>query len=320
MGPRSKMAPTESAEDLTAGTVTVLFTDAAGSTELRGLLGDEAADEILRAQDELVRRQIAVHHGREVKGTGDGVMAAFGSARRAVVCAADIQRSLQERNREQHDAHVGVRVGLNSGEVNQRGGDLFGAAVNAAARVAAKAKGGEILVSAVVKQLAGRVPEISFVDRGRFRLKGFDERWQLFEVIWNSEEEPSSNATSERTAASEYLAVELPQGVRMVKLERGRVTIGRGTENVLALSNDRKVSTHHALLDDFGAGWSIEDLGSRNGTYVNGLRLLGKKGLRPGDEIRVGDTVIRYESSRVRTSDASATLVDEAHSSSTEKA
>jgi class 3 adenylate cyclase len=305
------MGRRKSADDLTEGTVTVLFTDAEGSTELRGLLGDEAAHEILRAQDELVRRQIAAHHGREVKGTGDGLMAAFGSARRAVACAAGIQRAMQERNREHHDPHIAVRVGLNSGEVNQEAGDLFGAAVNAAARVAAKAKGGEILVSAVVKQLAGHVPEISFVDRGRYRLKGFDERWQLFEVIWKREAEPSSSGTTEGTTGSEYLAVELPDGVRMVQLDRGRVTIGRGAENSLALSGDRKISRLHASLDDYGAGWSIEDLGSRNGTYVNGSRLWAKQGLRPGDEIRVGDTVIRYHTARAHEYEASATLWDQ---------
>jgi class 3 adenylate cyclase/tetratricopeptide (TPR) repeat protein len=173
-------------EELTEGTVTVLFTDAVGSTELRTTQGDEAAHRVLRGQDELIRKQIAAHSGREVKGTGDGVLAAFGSARRAVTCAAEIQRALEEQSRQNRDANVAVRIGVNSGEVSEEGGDLFGAAVNAAARVAAKAKGGEILVSGVVKQLAGKVPDVSFVDRGRFRLKGFDERWQLFEVVWQA--------------------------------------------------------------------------------------------------------------------------------------
>jgi class 3 adenylate cyclase/tetratricopeptide (TPR) repeat protein len=187
-------------EDLTEGTVTVLFTDVEGSTELRARLGDQTAHELLRANEQLIRQEITSHGGRDVKGLGDGVMAAFGSARRAVACAAGIQRALEQHNREHLDENVAVRIGVNSGEVSEEGGDLFGTAVNAAARVAAKAKGGEILVSGVVKQLAGKVPDVLFVDRGRFRLKGFDERWQLFEVGWKREREPIAPVVIERTA------------------------------------------------------------------------------------------------------------------------
>jgi len=241
------MGPRKSAEEPTEGTVTVLFTDVEGSTELRRSLGDEAAHQILRALDELVRGQIAAHHGREVKGTGDGVMASFASARRAVTCAAGIQRALEDRNRERGEASVTVRVGVNSGEVNHEADDIFGTAVNAAARVAAKARGGQILVSGVVKQLAGQVPDISYVDRGRFRLKGFDERWQLFEVIWKRE--------AGNRGINAHLAVESTEGLRLVPLEAGRVTIGRGIENSLALSDDQKVSRLHASLENYGAGW-----------------------------------------------------------------
>jgi class 3 adenylate cyclase len=179
-------------EDWNQGTVTVLFTDAVGSTELRTSRGDDAAHRVLRAQSELIRKKIVMHGGREVKETGDGVMAAFASARRAVTCAADIQRTLHDHKREVSEAELAVRIGVNSGDVSEERGDLFGAAVNAAARVAANAQGGEILVSGVVKQLAGRVPGVSFVDRGWFRLKGFEERWQLFEVAWGSDSDAAA--------------------------------------------------------------------------------------------------------------------------------
>jgi pSer/pThr/pTyr-binding forkhead associated (FHA) protein len=110
---------------------------------------------------------------------------------------------------------------------------------------------------------------------------------------------------------TDYLVVQLPQGMRMVELETGRVTIGRGTENSLPLPDDQRVSRLHASLEDYGAGWSIRDLGSRNGTYVNGSRLLAEQGLRPGDQITIGDTVLRYESSRALL-EARATLGDTA--------
>ena len=98
-----------------------------------------SGQEILRAQRELVRRQVEEHSSHEVKTLGDGFMVAFASARRAVACAVGIQRALAEHNRRQPpDEQVRVRIGLNTGEVIQEEADLFGEAVNAASRIRAK--------------------------------------------------------------------------------------------------------------------------------------------------------------------------------------
>ena len=99
-------------QELPEGTVTVLFTDVVGSTELTNRLGDERARDVLGACDELVRGQIERHRGREVKGTGDGLMVAFTSARRAIACAVDIQRAMAERARTDPDSAVGVKIGM----------------------------------------------------------------------------------------------------------------------------------------------------------------------------------------------------------------
>jgi len=184
---------------LPEGTVTILFTDVVGSTELTTSRGDEAAQEIMRAQRDLTRQQVEEHSGHEIKGLGDGFMVAFTTARQAAACAVGIQRALDEHNRHQSlDEQVEVRIGLNTGEVIHEEEDLFGEAVNAAARIAAKAKGGQILVSDMVKGLLGRAKDVDLVDRGRFRLKGFPERWRLFEVVWQ-EERPIRPALVERT-------------------------------------------------------------------------------------------------------------------------
>jgi len=176
------------AHELPEGTVTVLFTDVEGSTDLTTRRGDEAAQGILRAQRELVRQQVERHSGHEVKSLGDGFMVAFASARRAVACAVSIQRALEEHNRQQPpEQQVRVRIGLNTGEVILEEADLFGAAVNAAARIAAKAKGRQILVSEAVRVVLGRAKDVELLDRGRFRLKGFPERWRLYEVAWQEE-------------------------------------------------------------------------------------------------------------------------------------
>jgi class 3 adenylate cyclase/tetratricopeptide (TPR) repeat protein len=187
------------AQGLPEGTVTVLFTDVEGSTGLATRQGDEAAREILRGQRELVREQVEMHSGHEVKSLGDGFMVAFASARKAAACAVGIQRALEKHNRRQPpDQRVRVRIGLNTGEVIQEEADLFGEAVDAAARIAAKAKGGQILVSETVRGVMGRARDVELVDRGRFRLKGFPERWRLFEVVWQ-EERPAARALLERT-------------------------------------------------------------------------------------------------------------------------
>ena len=176
------------AQELPEGTVTVLFTDVEGFTDLRTRRGDEAAQEILRAQRELVRQQVERHSGHEVKSLGDGFMVAFASARRAVACAVGIQRALEEHNRRQApDQRIRVRIGLNTGEVIQEEADLFGQAVDAAARIAAKAKGGQILAYETVKAVMGQAKYVELADRGRFRLKGFRERWRLYEVVWQKE-------------------------------------------------------------------------------------------------------------------------------------
>jgi class 3 adenylate cyclase len=168
--------------------LTILFTDVEGSTDLRTQRGDKAAHEILRAHEELVRGCVAAHGGREVKALGDGFMIAFTSARRGLACAVAIQQATEEQRWRSPGAAVRVRVGLNTGEVTEEGDDLYGQAVNAAARIAARAKAGEILVAEVTRQLAGSGPEFIFRDRGRLRRKGFPERWRLYGLAWESKE------------------------------------------------------------------------------------------------------------------------------------
>jgi adenylate cyclase len=166
----------------TGGLATILFTDLASSTALTQRLGDAKAQELVRAHNTIVREALASCGGTEIKHTGDGIMASFGSASGALECAVAIQRAVAERG----DPNLGVHIGLNAGEpiVDER--DLFGTSVDLARRVCDEASGGEILVSDVVRQLAAG-KEFLFSDRGVAALKGFDEPVRLFEVRWRSE-------------------------------------------------------------------------------------------------------------------------------------
>src|SRR5205807_305580 len=106
----------------------------------------------------------------------------FGSTRHAVECALDIQKATDDYSKTNPQRKLRIRIGINTGEVVEEAGDIFGAAVNMAARVAGKAKGGQVLVSEVVRQLVGPVAEIHFTYRGHYKLKGFPDRWRLHEA------------------------------------------------------------------------------------------------------------------------------------------
>ncbi len=159
------------AEAPAAGAVhTILFTDVEGSTALTQRLGDTKARELLREHERLVREALKSHGGSEVKTMGDGFMASFSSATKALECAIAMQRAFAEHN-ESAPEPIKVRIGLNAGEPIAEDDDLFGTAVNEAARITAAAKGGEILVSNVVRELA-KGKDFLFADRGEASLKG----------------------------------------------------------------------------------------------------------------------------------------------------
>src|SRR3990172_8088062 len=164
---------------------TILFTDVEGSTALTQRLGDAKARELLREHERIVREALGSHGGSEIKTMGDGFMASFGSATKALECAVAMQRAFETRNAPA-ETPIQVRIGLNAGEPIAEEEDLFGTAVIAAARIAARAEGGEILVSDVVRQLvAGK--GFLFADRGEAALRGFDDPARLYEVRWREE-------------------------------------------------------------------------------------------------------------------------------------
>jgi class 3 adenylate cyclase len=161
---------------------TILFTDLVGSTDMTQRLGDEGAMQVLRVHDRIVRNAVAATDGSEVKHTGDGIMASFASAARAIECAIATQRALDEHNASAEHP-VQVKIGVSAGEPVTEHDDLFGAAVQLAARACDRASAGVILVSTAVRELC-RGKTFSFEMRGPYELKGFEEQVQLFEVAW----------------------------------------------------------------------------------------------------------------------------------------
>jgi class 3 adenylate cyclase len=223
------------AGELPQGTVTVLFTDVEGSTDLATSRGDDAAHEILRGQRELVRKQIEEHGGHEVKTMGDGFMVAFDSARRGVACAIGIQIALDEHNRTHPDRQVRVRMGLNTGEAINEEQDLFGLTVTAAERISNKAKSGEILVSDAVRAVLGPRKDARLSDRGRFRLKGFADKWRLYEVEWRDRIPVSAGLLAEEATpfvGRDRERAELSQALDRLAAGRGSLVIVAGEPGV----------------------------------------------------------------------------------------
>ena len=168
---------------------TVLVTDLVSHTEMMQRLGDERGREVLREHERITREVLRAHGGTEVKTMGDGFMASFGSVTRAVECAVALQRAFAEWNADvgaQGLAPLQVRCGLNAGEPIEEDGDLFGATVILAARIAAKAQGGEILVADTVRGLCSGKGFL-FADRGEFVAKGFEEPVRVYEVSWQED-------------------------------------------------------------------------------------------------------------------------------------
>ncbi len=183
-----KGAPGRTAPRIDAGLRAVMFTDIVGSTEMTARLGDAAALELVRVHDALVRRGLAAHRGREVKHTGDGIMAAFDDVAHAVRAAADIQWHFFAYNRGAAE-NLSVRIGIHAGEPVVDHDDLFGATVQLASRLCSEAEGAGIVVSGLVRELC-RVDAESFVALGERRLKGFVEPVPVFRFEWRELNSP----------------------------------------------------------------------------------------------------------------------------------
>ena len=165
------------------GTVAIVFSDIEGSTQMAERLGDERWIEVVRRHNEIVRARVAAHGGVEVKALGDGFMLAFPSSAAAVSCAVAIQQAFASHNAEHPDEPIRVRVGVHAGQAIKEGEDFYGKTVIVAARIAAEARGGEILVSSAARS---STRDITTDETRETELKGLTGRHDLFRVAWSA--------------------------------------------------------------------------------------------------------------------------------------
>jgi class 3 adenylate cyclase len=166
------------------GIRTIMFTDVVNSTTLTQSLGDEAALAILGVHDTIVRAALSGLGGREVKHTGDGIMASFVSPASAIKCAIQIQRELDKHAKANPGRSLKVRVGAAAGEPVEQHNDLFGSTVQLASRLCAHAQPEQILVSNAIAELClGK--GLLFEDLGEVTLKGFGYPVRAHAAAWH---------------------------------------------------------------------------------------------------------------------------------------
>ncbi|BBX63018.1 hypothetical protein MSAS_21920 [Mycobacterium saskatchewanense] len=164
------------------GRVVILFSDIEESTALNERIGDRAWVKLISAHDKLVHKLVRQHGGHVVKSQGDGFMIAFSRADEAVGCAIDLQRALRAEAKRKRHTEIRVRIGIHMGRSVRRGDDLFGRNVAMAARVAAEAVGGQVLVSEPVRDALRDCADIRFGEGHDVELKGFSGSYRLFAV------------------------------------------------------------------------------------------------------------------------------------------
>ncbi|WP_245831477.1 adenylate/guanylate cyclase domain-containing protein [Mycobacterium terramassiliense] len=176
------------------GRVVILFTDIEESTALNERIGDRAWVKLIGSHDKLISGLVRQRSGHVVKSQGDGYMIAFARAEEAVRCGIDVQQALRKDAKRKRGEEIRVRIGIHMGRSVRRGDDLFGRNVAMAARVAAEATGGQILVSEPVRDAVADRPELQGIrfDEGRdVELKGFSGSYRLFAV--EPEADPDSD-------------------------------------------------------------------------------------------------------------------------------
>jgi adenylate cyclase len=166
------------------GTITIVFSDIESSTERATQLGDTAWMQVLNRHNEIVRRNVRRWSGHEVKNQGDGFMLTFPGARRALRCMIATQQELAESEKNDLGGSVRIRVGVHTGEVISAGDDIFGRHVMIAARVASQAAGREILVSAIVHEIASARGDLEFGEPRVVTLKGIEGEHTVYPLVW----------------------------------------------------------------------------------------------------------------------------------------
>jgi class 3 adenylate cyclase/CheY-like chemotaxis protein len=227
----------------TTRTITALFTDIVGSTELMARLGPREAEAVRVRHFASIRGALSVHRGQEVKTLGDGFMAIFDSAADGLACAVTMQRAVARDNRGRAENALGMRVGLSSGEAAHESGDYFGMPVVEASRLCEIAAAGQILASGIVRLLVGSSGLHRLIPLGAVELKGITGPVDTCEVDWDREEDSAL-----RVAVAEDSAL-LREGIVRV-LESEGIEVVLEADNAETLLEGLPAADPHVVMLD----------------------------------------------------------------------
>lgn len=167
------------------GMLTVVFTDIEGSTGLIGTLGEQPWLSLMLDHNRIVRECVSAHGGDVVKSQGDGFMVVFASAGAALACAVSLQRVVAEYDASNDGPALRIRIGAHTGNIFETEQDFLGIAVVIAARITGHARGGEILISAAVREYTERLGRWRYGQPSDLSLKGIPEAQRVYPLVWN---------------------------------------------------------------------------------------------------------------------------------------
>lgn len=251
--------------------LSILFADVAGSTGLYERMGDQAARELLSRVINLLDRLTREHDGTVIKTIGDEIMCTFPEAHLAAEAAWGMQESLTSG--AAGDDAPDIKVGFHHGPVIAESGDVYGDAVNVAARIVGEAKGRQIMTTGTTMEVLGDdyYDSARLIDRAS--VKGRDEVVEIFELLWEEDEDdvtvmPGSIGVGTGGGGSEEprLRIEFQGQTLELGGDRRQITLGRGTGNDLVVADSRASRTHVILKFANGKFMVVDQ--STNGTFV----------------------------------------------------
>lgn len=249
----------------------IMFADISGSTQLFEILGDATARVTVSDTLELLTKVIHLHHGTVIKTIGDEIMCTFPTADDSANAANEMQETLEDANemREEGAPDIKIRVGMHYGPALLEGGDVFGDAVNVAARMAAQAKGGQIITTKSTVDLLEPIMRAStrFVDRAP--IKGKKEVIEIFEIIWQ-EEDVTRMATGmlQEMPKIPQVSLQVSYAGKTITLDQNRSALVMGRSQACDLPiNEKLASRQHVRIELRRNKFFIIDQ-STNGTHI----------------------------------------------------
>lgn len=270
-------------------TLSIVFADISGSTRLYETLGDAVARELVSECLALMAEQVAKYSGTVIKTIGDEIMCTFPNAGQAVEASMGMQEGVTEDLPDRNPntpSTLTIRVGLHHGSAILESGDVFGDAVNVAARMAGLAKGGQIITTKETAEQLAPILRSSTRHLDRISVKGKSEEIDIFEVIWQAEDVTRMATGLLKSHASQVkLHLDYRGTERYLNADMDPLILGRGKKADMVI-NDSMASREHARIECRRGKYILTDM-STNGTYVTTSE--GPSYLRREDLVLVGE-------------------------------